>query len=200
MKERFEEKFEELVNTAKTGADALKQNVTLRKDIHDTEDAIAVSMYDLGCETFDSKTTGETDEEAIDMLVSEIKDLRRKLSSLRAELNALNGKVSCPSCGKVTSNDYDFCPFCGTKLFDVVLNEEDTDECGDDDEDCCCECCGETCEEDKCCEEEPCCDCCEEEKADTDEPECEVEVEITVNDEGVESEETSETAETSDAE
>ena len=186
MKDKIEEKIEEtiggLVNTAKNSADSLKQQVSLRKKIHELEDSIAVVMYDLGAEVYEGKVSGEPDEEAVDILIDEIKEKRAELHSLYNELNAINGKVACPECRRLTSNEYDFCPFCGTKLYDVVVEEECAGEKSDDgatdaaDVKCCCSCC-------------ECGDDAAENAAGPDKDECELEVEITVCEEPNASEE-----------
>ena len=129
----MKERFEELLTGAKNSAETIKQTLGVKKEIKECEDRIAVMLYDLGSETYLAKTTGEMDEKTVDLLVSDITCARKKIKDLRAELFALTGKVECTKCRKVTSSDYDYCPFCGGKLYDVVIednkNYDDADEC-----------------------------------------------------------------------
>lgn len=127
----MKERFEELLSGAKNSAETIRQTLSVKKEIKECEDRIAVMLYDLGSETYLSKTTGEMDEKTVDLLVSDITSARKKIKDLRAELFALTGKVECKNCRKVTSSDFDFCPFCGGKLYDVVIEDnKDYEEAG----------------------------------------------------------------------
>ena len=89
----MKERFEELLNGAKSSAETIRQTLSVKKEIKECEDRIAVMLYDLGSETYLSKTTGEMDEKTVDLLVSDITSARKKIKDLRAELFALTGKV-----------------------------------------------------------------------------------------------------------
>lgn len=135
-------KFNELFSSARDGADNVKQIIKVKHTISKCEDELAALLYELGCEVYEGKLSDNTDEDAIALLFDRIGALRSNIKKLTAEFNALNGKVECESCGKLTSSDFDFCPFCGAKLFDTVINEEEeeeeadeTDEAGDEGDD-----------------------------------------------------------------
>ena len=121
LNELLSEKFNEFVSSTQKSADTVKQYVVLKKEIKEAEDSLAVSFYELGSEIYDGKMSGETDEEAVDILVDEITEEKKKLEELYHKFNKLNGKVECPKCKSVVSCDFDFCPKCGAKLFDVVM-------------------------------------------------------------------------------
>ena len=55
-------------------------------------------------------------ESEIRTLKNKNRKLKRQREKLRAELNRVSrGKLTCPNCAE----QFDFCPHCGTKLFEV---------------------------------------------------------------------------------
>jgi len=117
-----------IFNSARDNADNMKQIMKVKRAISKAEDELASLLYELGCEVYDGKINGETREDIVDMLFESIGSVRSSIKSLNAEYNALNGKIMCDGCGKLTSTDFDFCPFCGTKLFETIFDDFDDED------------------------------------------------------------------------
>jgi hypothetical protein len=110
------EKFEEILKNTKNSTDHLKKTLKVKRILKKAEDEFAGLLYELGCEIYEEHLNNTHDKKVIDEQFELISVKHTFIKSLKNELNVLNGHVECDACGKLTSNDYDFCPFCGVKL------------------------------------------------------------------------------------
>lgn len=110
------EKFEEILKSTKNSTKFFKRTLKVKRTLKKAEDEFAGLLYELGCEIYEEYLNNTHDKTAIDELFELIGVKHSFIKSLKNELNVLNGHVECDACGKLTSNDYDFCPFCGGKL------------------------------------------------------------------------------------
>lgn len=119
-------KVEDIIKNAKNNTEVFKRSIKLKRAIKKAEDDLAGLLYELGCEKYNeylnSSQADKNSSEDIYFLVDEKHSL---IKSLRNELNILNGYIEC-SCGKLTSIDYDYCPFCGVKLLKYDYSEDET--------------------------------------------------------------------------
>lgn len=123
----------------KTGKTAVKKTKDLAgiakitADIEETKGLIKGVYEEIGkkyCEIYDKETAGE--DFAVN--VATVENLTKRLEALRDERLALRGKVKCEGCGKGISDEYKFCPHCGTPLPERTAGEMNDDISEEDDD------------------------------------------------------------------
>ena len=76
-------------------------------------------------ENYREKLAGD---EALNLILSEIDELKEQHAVITKELNDKQNKVVCPTCGKRSSNTVKFCSNCGTQLAVDEPEEPETPE------------------------------------------------------------------------
>jgi len=66
----------------------------------------------------------EVDEKAAELCAA-IKSREEGIEEALQKINQIKGDLVCPNCGKPVTKDMSFCPYCGTKLPEVVEEEEE---------------------------------------------------------------------------
>ena len=148
----------DLIRKTRDGAETVKDIVKLKKAVHDAENDLNEIYRDLGYEVYLQIKKDGFQPDEIDDLVLAIDGKLAAIKLLSDELYAVQGNTLCENCGKLASAKFDFCPWCGSKLFneipdDDMLSEEDDGEIEveiiaeePEEESCCCQC-GEEAEE-----------------------------------------------------
>lgn len=119
----------ELWSKTKDSAETLRDIVRIRKSIFEAKAELKNIFYDLGSEVYLQNKKNDPQPEEIDDLIAAIDAKQREIKILSDELYALQGNVKCESCGRLASVKFDFCPYCGERLFnDPPAEEEETEE------------------------------------------------------------------------
>ena len=111
------ENLRDLLRSTKNNTDHIRQILKIKRILKKTDDELNGLIYELGFETYKAHLSKTENQTLVDELLELISTKRMYIKSLNNELNALNGNTECENCGKITSSDYDFCPFCGSVLF-----------------------------------------------------------------------------------
>lgn len=122
------EKFEEILRNTKNSTDHFKKTMKVKRIIKKADDEFTGLLYELGCEIYEKHLNKTNDQASVNELIELISAKRSYIKSLKNELNVLNGHVECDNCGKLTSFNFDFCPFCGVKLFKSIPENQDINE------------------------------------------------------------------------
>ena len=117
--------FEDFLKNTKSNTKQLMEILKLKKILKKTEEECDQLIYDLGCEIYDEHINKFRDTESTNGLKELIGEKRAYIKSLRNELNVLNGRIECDTCGKLSSYYYDYCPFCGCKLSRSIVENND---------------------------------------------------------------------------
>lgn len=93
------------------------EKMKLKKQINQLEAEINAAYIVIGKKYFDENSASPAPEyeEEINKIISN----REKSESLKAELNALDDKITCPKCGASLLIEQNFCDKCGENLAEV---------------------------------------------------------------------------------
>lgn len=125
------EKFEEILRNTKNSTEHFKKTMKVKRILKIADDEFTALLYELGCEIYEEHLNKTNDQASVNELIELISVKRSYIKSLKKELNILHGQIECDNCGKLTSFNFDFCPFCGVKLFKNIpenQNNNETDE------------------------------------------------------------------------
>lgn len=144
MKEKLNKVFDAIkdaVGEVSGKAEIAKELVKLNYSRSKTEQNIKDAYAELGKVLFESGVVPECDSaDEMDCLCEEIDTYLEDLKNIKDSINMIKGKVECSECGKICSENYQFCPVCGNEL--SFSNDEeyccDCEECSDEEN--CCEC------------------------------------------------------------
>lgn len=98
----------------------------LTTEIEETKKLITDVYAEIGKKYCDMHADGTADPDFA-VSVATVENLNERLEALRKERLALSGRKLCENCGKGAKATYEFCPFCGAKLPEVVVEEETED-------------------------------------------------------------------------
>ena len=98
-------KTEEVVNVQK-----------LRLDLSSVENRLNKSYATLGRLQFVKIKDEESSDPEISTVVQDIKEKISEIEELRAKITELTGKINCPSCGATLPSNASFCSRCGSKV------------------------------------------------------------------------------------
>jgi len=118
----------DLIKKTRDGAETVKDIVKLKKAVYDAETELNEIYRDLGYEVYLQIKKDGIQPEEIDDLVTAIDAKQAALKLLSDELYAVQGNTLCENCGKLASVKFDFCPWCGSKLFNEIPDDEDEEE------------------------------------------------------------------------
>ena len=121
-------KINSFIDNVRDEAFNLKEAAKARLELNRAASELSSLFRELGEAAYAARLGSEQDHEDMDRLCTLIDAKQAVLKSLRREYNALNGRIECDACGRVTSCEYDFCPFCGAKLFETVYADEVEDD------------------------------------------------------------------------
>ncbi len=121
----------------------------LRSQIEELYAEIGKMSYEIHVGTDELET--ETCQQKIDECLETVDAKREEIDRLNKQIELLNGGLVCPNCGRISPEEYDYCPACGTELVHPAPETEVTDDDEEEEKDgcCCCDsctegCCGET--------------------------------------------------------
>ncbi len=110
--------FDNIAATVTKGAREAADNAKLfadktriKKDINNCENELRNRYCDIGKLFFENNKDNVPEEYAA--LFEGIGPLLDEIAAKQKELDALDGTVSCPGCGKPIAKDAKFCPNCG---------------------------------------------------------------------------------------
>lgn len=105
---------------AKSVSDSSKkmaEKMRLKKEISQAESEITAAYTTIGKKYFEINSASPSEDYADK--VSEIIEKSAKIESLKVELNALEDRVPCPSCGASVEKGQKFCAKCGANVESV---------------------------------------------------------------------------------
>lgn len=92
-------------------AKVLADKNRIRRDLAAMENEMRNRFRDIGEKYY--QETRENPDPAYQELFDALRELQNSLAAKQHELEALEGMVTCPECGRPMANDAKFCPNCG---------------------------------------------------------------------------------------
>lgn len=92
----------------------------------------------LGNAVYDSKRSGQNNDEIIGLIFNEIDSLKAQLDQLDQQIDACDNINRCPQCGAANPIDSKFCAQCGAPLPEVVKPQDTAESCDCTDGTCGC--------------------------------------------------------------
>lgn len=115
-------KIKEIFRNTKSNTDLYIKILKTKRIINKSSDEYSGLLYELGNEVYYNHLNNANDNTSVNELIELINEKQTYIKSLKNELNIYNGHIECNHCGKLTSYSFDFCPFCGVKLFKNSMN------------------------------------------------------------------------------
>jgi len=142
------EKINKIVDAVKGAAGEISDKAEITKEIvrlnyarSKTEQNIVEAYAELGKVLYESGVIPEcVESDEMDCICDEIDALMDQLKDIKDSINLIKGRVECNVCGKISPEDFQFCPECGSPLVSQLFEEEIEEELPE-----CCDC--EECED-----------------------------------------------------
>ncbi len=110
-------KAKELATAAGRKAMDVADLAKLKMKILDNEKAIDSTMEALGHLLYDSRCEdAELNEELVQELIAQIKELETANDRMRAQIDNTCGKKTCNECGKINAENAVYCSQCGKEI------------------------------------------------------------------------------------
>lgn len=110
------QKAKNIFNTARKKTGEAVNVQKLRFDLSSLEGKIDKLYTSLGKLRFSEMNGCEIDNDEVNAIVEEIKEMSLKSEELKAQISELTGKTNCPICGASLPSDARFCSSCGNKI------------------------------------------------------------------------------------
>ena len=115
--------FEEILNKAKRGAEAVGQKTgdfievtKLKMAASDVEKEIAATFEGLGRLVYDAQKSEEDVSEMIEECIQNIDELQEAADAIREQIYSYKNMNRCPACGAIIDKEAAFCSKCGAPL------------------------------------------------------------------------------------
>lgn len=115
--------FDDVVTNAKSAAQTVGKVAgqfvdmsKLRLNLAELNGEINKRYQELGQFIYEAKKAGNADEMELEEKIAVLDELYAQFGAVSAQLNALQNKIVCPSCGKRLDTGAMFCSHCGVKL------------------------------------------------------------------------------------
>lgn len=118
--EKVGDTVEKGAKSATDGSKKLIETRKLKKEIEQTEESISAVFTEVGKKFFAANPGSQ--EYAAEF--GKVNELKSKLESLKKELNILEEKFTCPSCGDDLDKGQKFCDKCGANVEAVTVIPE----------------------------------------------------------------------------
>lgn len=118
-----------ITKTGKTAVQKTKDLAGIAKlttEIEETKKLISEVYAEIGKKYCELHADGTAEAEYA-VNVATIDSLKERLDALLKERTTLRGRKLCEKCGKSSKDSYEFCPFCGEKLPEIVAANEAED-------------------------------------------------------------------------
>lgn len=130
--------FEDLGKTISNAAENVSKKTEafleiqkIRAQIHSAQRAVEKGYKDLGELIYQRYDAGEGVDCEVAVICEDISQLMMSMSEMKSELAAKRGRKICPVCGAEVESAAVYCMKCGSKIEDVVVDDDD-DEIGED--------------------------------------------------------------------
>lgn len=127
--------FEEILNKAKRGAEAVGQKTgdfievtKLKMAASDVDKEIAATFEGLGRLVYDAQKSEEDVSEMIEECIQSIDELQEAADAIREQIYSYKNMNRCVACGAVIDKDAAFCSKCGAPLTVEEAPAEETEE------------------------------------------------------------------------
>lgn len=148
---------ETMAGVTREGAKMLslkREEAKLSVEVVRLRSAIESLYSEIGKAAYQVHVTGDDAEaeklqEKVNGLMEEIDEKQEEIAKLNRQIDLLGGGVLCEKCGRVSPEEYEYCPVCGSKLEKPVKEECSCCSCGEAEEaaepetPCGCDACGE---------------------------------------------------------
>lgn len=125
--------IKKIYHEVRSGAEYLQESVKIKNKIKMIENELCDLFCEYGAEYYNKNTGLKFDNELLCEIEKNIADKKDELCSLHKDYNTIRNLNECAECGKVSSKDFSFCPYCGNKTPDekekpikTDLKKEDT--------------------------------------------------------------------------
>lgn len=125
-------KIDDLWNSVRKNAGSAKNMAELKIRLAREKNELGELYRLLGCICYKNIADGTNEDTGV--LCCDIKNKIDYIEEIKQEINRIEGNIECPSCRKVASNKYAFCPFCGEKLPADDYSEEKNNSYADGEE------------------------------------------------------------------
>lgn len=109
-------KAKEMVEAAGRKAGDLTDLAKMKLKLADNEKAIDATLAALGRLVYESRKTGELNEETVNELVQQVDELEAANEELQAAIDNNRGRKTCRSCGSANPENASYCNKCGQKM------------------------------------------------------------------------------------
>lgn len=107
-------RIDDLWNNVRKNAGSAKNLAELKIRLTREKGELCELYRLLGCICYKNISDGTNEDTGV--LCCDIKNKLACIDEIKREINKIEGNVECPSCRKIVSDKYIFCPFCGEKL------------------------------------------------------------------------------------
>lgn len=124
VKDFCEDTADNLKETAMTAMDSAKLQyriISQRNELNAMYATLGRLLYSGVNEEGESRSE---DEETISKLCERINAKDEILKGLEKQLRIVAGKIICSGCGRFMSERYSYCPYCGKRVGDVVMEND----------------------------------------------------------------------------
>lgn len=111
-------------NSVKGNAELVRDVTKARYALLQAERQLKKLFFELGTLTYSAHCDESDCAEESARLFEAIAAKRDEVNESRRIYNALCGKVECDHCGKLISVKYDYCPYCGEKVFHEITEDD----------------------------------------------------------------------------
>ena len=115
-------KFTETVDVVGKKTSDMVEIQKLRSQISSLEKNIDKNYVELGKLMFEKYQNGEDLSDEAKAYCEEITGSAVLIEEYKAEIADIKGLRICPGCGEAAANDVVFCPKCGAKVEDIVVD------------------------------------------------------------------------------
>lgn len=128
------EKAKSLVDIAGKKTSDVVELAKLRMSRMQVNNEIQRTYEKLGAFVYKFRKTGEENDALIEICVSEVDGLLKKLDEIADKINEIKSSIKCPQCGAVNDDEAVYCAKCGAKMSPEEPRQEERGEPADDSE------------------------------------------------------------------
>lgn len=109
--------------SVKSNAELVRDTTKARYALLQSTQQLKKLFCELGTLTYNAHRDAVDCSEQSAQLFEKIAEKQNEVDEHQRIYHALCGKVTCDHCGKLISVKYDFCPYCGEKVFNEIPEE-----------------------------------------------------------------------------
>lgn len=131
MRNFFEDLGKRLGETAETVTNKAGEAMEIQKlknQIRTLERGNENDLAELGLAIYEQFKAGDAVGEEAAILCEAIQDREASIGEYQQKISELKGDTQCEGCGKTVTKGMAYCPYCGTKMPEPIVEEETEEE------------------------------------------------------------------------